>query len=331
MSPSNKDKLDPRSTLEMPPVTAHKVSLPTPCLVWVAGGDVGRLFRLDFSSGPVVIGRDQESDIHFDCTEVSRRHAKIASRPGGIPRLEDLGSKNGTFVNGEPVTAHSLKHGDGIQIGSRVVLRFVYHDEQEMCLLEDLFNRATIDSLTGLTNRGHFGHVLDVEWSFATRHVLDLSICLFDVDHFKEINDEYGHPVGDRILKQFARHLERTARLEDLKVRYGGDEFLALLRNTNLQGALALANRFRDRIVASVFEADDHAIRITTSTGVIGINGKDLPELSQEAAIRFVDEKLYEAKHKGRNRIEGGQLVPEQGQPAMEKPPRACGLSRNED
>ena len=297
----------------MPPITSRKVSLPTPCLIWVAGGDVGRLFRLDFSSGSVRIGRDQENNIHFDCTEVSRRHARIECRPGGIPRLEDLDSKNGTFVNGDRAKTHSLKHGDGIQIGSRVVLRFVYHDEQEMCLLENLFDRATIDSLTGLTNRGHFSHILDVEWSFAKRHVLDLSICLFDVDHFKQINDEYGHPSGDSILKQFAVRLQRTARLEDLKARYGGDEFLTLLRNTNLEGALAHANRFRDCILASVFEVDDHAIRITTSIGVVGINGKDLPHVSQEQAIRFADERLYEAKRKGRNRIESGQLLPSSG------------------
>ena len=161
-------------------------------------------------------------------------------------------------------------------------------------LLEQL---ATTDELTGLWNRRMIFKRLEEEISRARRYQEPLVILILDVDHFKEINDCYGHLQGDRVLQDIARVIEDEIREVDIPGRYGGEEFLVLLPNTGLEGARAVAERIRQRIRETTFGDE---LTATISGGLSLYKGENLEEYLHQA-----DKKLFQAKRKGRNRIVG--------------------------
>lgn len=160
---------------------------------------------------------------------------------------------------------------------------------------------ATTDALTNLFNRRAFMERAGVEWTRAQRHGTPLSCVLFDLDEFKDINDRYGHAVGDEVLRVFGSLLRASVRASDIPARFGGEEFVALLPLTEESGAMLLAERVRTRFFEHpVFDAQGRQVRVTCSAGVASsLSGyRSLAELLSQA-----DTALYKAKHGGRDRV----------------------------
>ena len=166
------------------------------------------------------------------------------------------------------------------------------------------------DPLTGVYNRRHLDSRLNEEVSRSRRHGLPLSVLMLDIDHFKRVNDEHGHQVGDQVLVQFAALLKQQLREPDVAARYGGEEFVVIAPQTTRNDAVTLAERLRARVESAVFRVTDAAppgkkleIRLTCSIGVA--------ELSEaigraDTLLHCADQNLYSAKHAGRNRVNAG-------------------------
>lgn len=157
---------------------------------------------------------------------------------------------------------------------------------------------AKTDPLTGIANRGHIETCLGDEVARARRFRHPLAVAMLDIDHFKRINDGFGHPFGDRVIREVARVLVETVRQVDKVGRYGGEEFLLVLPDTDLGGARTLAERIRTLVAELRFEPEDH--RATVS---IGLAQWDPAMDSWESLISQADEALYTAKEGGRNRV----------------------------
>ncbi len=168
------------------------------------------------------------------------------------------------------------------------------------------------DALTGCFNRGYMNDQLPREIRRALRYRRALSLALCDLDHFKTINDSFGHQCGDRVLTLFVESLNELIRTDsDWLARYGGEEFLLVLPETTLENAERLAQRLRARIAGKTFECQGEAIQITASFGVVGFSAGELPKgLQAEALLNQADEFLYRAKKKGRNRVVSGPFAP---------------------
>jgi len=159
------------------------------------------------------------------------------------------------------------------------------------------------DGLTGLYNYRYFQELMDREVSRSMRHHLGLSLMLFDIDHFKDVNDTYGHPAGDQVLRNLAELAQSTMRISDNVVRYGGEEFAVILPSTDLAGCNVFARRLRRRVEEMETVVSGMGIRITIS---IGVTGYDVAQktLDKTSMIKAADSALYKAKHGGRNRVE---------------------------
>jgi diguanylate cyclase (GGDEF)-like protein len=166
-------------------------------------------------------------------------------------------------------------------------------------LLRMLAQRAQIDGLTGLYNRAHFNQRWDEEVSATQRHSRPLSLALFDLDHFKSVNDTYGHPAGDAVIQGLAKLLQRECRQSDVACRYGGEEFALIMPETLPQDAAAVCERVRESLSAIVWPR--HPERsVTCSVGVAGSQASAVPA---ERWLEVVDRNLYRAKKEGRNRV----------------------------
>jgi diguanylate cyclase (GGDEF)-like protein len=194
---------------------------------------------------------------------------------------------------------------DTLQSIAALIAAFV-HNREMMLLKADnamLRHQAMVDKLTGIPNRRHFEEVMQQEWARALRRGAALSLFLLDVDHFKACNDQFGHDVGDAILRQVAQHLTRGLRPGDIGARYGGEEFVVLLPDTGEEGAVAVAERIRHRIQLSPMQhyVDDACSHLTVSIGVATVIPDEASVPSQ--LITAADQALYRAKREGRNRV----------------------------
>ena len=164
------------------------------------------------------------------------------------------------------------------------------------------------DSLTGCYNRGYLNEVLPREITRALRYKRPLAVAMCDIDHFKKVNDTYGHQFGDEVLKHFVNSISELIRHDtDWLARYGGEEFLLVLPETNLDNAFLLAERLRNHVAQQVIETQGDKISITASFGVTGFNADSAPgSVRSEILINRVDRYLYEAKAQGRNRVFSG-------------------------
>ncbi|HET9957908.1 MAG TPA: GGDEF domain-containing protein [Polyangiaceae bacterium] len=267
-------------------------------LVRVKGAAIGQVFALP--DEPCRIGRAPDSTLYVGDDGVSRRHALIVKEGDGYV-LIDTNSANGTFVGGERVGKHPLVDGDTIQLCSTAAFRYTVTDVSQENLLQKLFEASVTDGLTGANNREHFDTMLRSELSYARRHKTELSLVLFDIDHFKRVNDTFGHPAGDQVLIQISQAVATMIRSEDMFARYGGEEFALLLRGVALPGAVRLAERVRATIESLLVACEKGSIRVTISAGCAALSELENPV--GEALIQAADRRLYIAKNSGRNRV----------------------------
>jgi diguanylate cyclase (GGDEF)-like protein len=272
-----------------------------PWVVIVTGAaNVGKMFRLD---GELVIGRSPDAGVQIQEDGVSRKHAKLVLTPEGKVQVVDMQSRNGTFVNGERVDAETLRDGDKIQIGNTTILKFSYQDALDEALQQNLYNSATRDPLTQVANKRTFTEMFEREVAFAARHARSLSLVMFDVDHFKRVNDTYGHPAGDFVLKRLAEVVAGAVRAEDVVARVGGEEFAIVLRDIGAQGAIDCAERLRRLVQSTTFDHAGVRIPVTVSLGVATIEGG--ANVTPGELVQTADARLYAAKQGGRNRVCG--------------------------
>jgi two-component system, cell cycle response regulator len=267
-------------------------------LVRVRGAQLGRVTRLPLT--PLRIGRAQDCELWLADDGVSRRHARIFAEDMHYV-IEDTQSANGTFIGGQRIERQILRDGDMVQFGATAVFRYSITDESQEALLRQLYDASVTDALTGAANREHFDAQLRAELSYARRHKTDLSLVLFDVDHFKKVNDTYGHPVGDHVLVQIAATVRREVRNEDVFARYGGEEFALVLRGIDIAGARAVGERLRVKISQFRIPLENGEFGVTVSMGCASL--ATLADQTPEALILASDQRLYAAKRGGRNRV----------------------------
>jgi diguanylate cyclase (GGDEF)-like protein len=268
-------------------------------LVVLAGASVGEMYKIEGEK--TVIGRGQKAQIRLLDDGISREHAQLVILKDRIV-LQDLGSTNGTYCNGLKVEANKeLADGDKILVGSTTILKFTYHDNLDEIFQKQMYESALRDGLTKAFNKKYFTDRLESEFTFALRHVAPLTLVLFDIDHFKKVNDTYGHQAGDHVLSEISTLLTGALRAEDVFARYGGEEFGVICRGSDLMQGQVVAERMRKAVEQNKFVFEGTHIPITISVGVAGLPDpavKDAAEL-----VSLADQSLYKSKHGGRNRV----------------------------
>ena len=269
------------------------------CLVVVyqRDGGAGRCIKLDRL--PLRLGRDPDNELVLEDEGVSRRHARIEKRAGRVV-LMDVGSTNGTLLNdAELAGIAELRTGDRIKVGS-TIFKYLSASDLEAALHEQIFAIATTDALTGLRNKRHLTDELAREFSRARRYNRTFSILMIDIDHFKEVNDRYGHQVGDVTLRAVASNVLSCLNSEDLAARYGGEEFVVALLETKLEDAVATAERIRGAVSELIVSYREARLQVTVSIGCAEYSHADEDEV---ALFERADQRLYAAKEAGRNAV----------------------------
>ncbi len=169
--------------------------------------------------------------------------------------------------------------------------------EKEKIYLNKLENLSVTDQLTGLHNRRYFDDHFEIEKQKVGRYNNDLCLIMIDIDRFKAINDRYGHPVGDKVLKEFSLLLRKNIRNSDILSRWGGEEFIILLPGTSIDNSILIAEKIRKAIAADQFK------KIGKLTASFGVSKVDASTVSNREAIHHADKALYQAKHDGRNKV----------------------------
>lgn len=281
--------------VDQPPVRGHGT------LLVVQGHERGRVFALP-TDRPALVGRSPRADLRMADATVSREHASIEP-DGRVHVIRDLGSTNGTFLDGTRVsTPRTLRAGHRIELGDRVILRFDRHDTKEQEILLRLYRFSVRDALTGLYDHAYFRDRLEAECSYAVRHGTQVAVLMVDIDHFKHVNDRYGHPAGDAALRVVAATMKRIVRPEDVLARYGGEEFAVLARNLDGRNALILADRLRRSVASLRPEWKEYLLPLTVSVGVASLESEG-GVCSADELIAAADAALYEGKDGGRNRV----------------------------
>lgn len=278
---------------------ADKEAQDKPACFLVVGGDLnGTIF--DLNDGQTVVGRNPDCEIPLDFGGISRKHfAVMVDNLNAI--IKDLGSSNGTFVNNTKIEgAVKLKKGDMVKIGT-VALKYLPKGDTERLTYDKLHEEANTDGLTKCFNKMYFNNALDTEVKKSKVTGTPLSLIIFDLDHFKKLNDNYGHDAGDYVLKELAQVLRSGGvRQGDIFARYGGEEFVVLLPKTNLKQAFEIAERLRKLVEKHHFVYEEQRLPVTASIGVAdyrqGVNtGTDL--------FKRADEAVYKSKGGGRNQV----------------------------
>ncbi|MDH5493260.1 MAG: diguanylate cyclase [Myxococcales bacterium] len=268
------------------------------CLVTIYSPDATMLGKRHvLSEQPILLGRGSENTIVLNNDSVSRRHCRIEKR-GRAYYVRDLESTNGTYVNDDLVTDYQMRRGDQVKVGD-TIFKFLSGSDIEAQYHETIYRMTIVDGLTGVNNKRFLLEALEKEISRARRHARALSLLMFDIDHFKNINDSFGHLAGDFVLKDFAQLVKGRLRPDDVLGRYGGEEFAVMLPETPLDGACKIAEELREMVATHLFDFEQEKITVTVSVGVAQIEeGWDILRFIKEA-----DEKLYVAKRGGRNKV----------------------------
>ncbi len=289
---------DKTAVHEVSPLVPADSSARSAALICISGRSIGQMFLLNKSE--IVLGRAPECEVFLDDEGVSRHHAKVIRQDGAVI-LMDLRSTNGTWHEGEQIQVLTLADGMKLQLGTATILQFRYQDQREVQFHALMQTFKTHDPMTEAFNKRAFMVELEKEVGFARRHGLPLSLVMFDLDHFKKVNDSFGHQAGDNVIRNVARVVQEAKRKEDVFARYGGEEFALLLRNINLEQAFIAGERIRRAVENMEIIHNGQRIPCTVSVGVAVLD--EAVEHPQEL-IERADERLYLAKRKGRNRTE---------------------------
>jgi diguanylate cyclase (GGDEF)-like protein len=272
------------------------------CLVHIYPTGSGIGHRYPICDEPLVIGRGDDCNVRIQDHSVSRKHARIEPTPHGV-YVTDLVSTNGTFINDLAIEGTVLIHdGDYLRIGN-CIYRFLAGGNVEAEYHEEIYRLIIIDALTQIHNQRYMIEFLDRELIRSARHGRPLAFLLFDLDLFKNINDQMGHLAGDFTLRELAACIRTTVRREDLFARYGGEEFAVVLVETPPKEALEVAERIRQTVEKQAFTFDDNTFHVTISMGVACTTGDE--SLTTKDMIQIADQRMYEAKRAGRNRVVG--------------------------
>jgi diguanylate cyclase (GGDEF)-like protein len=266
-------------------------------LIVLSGPRLGT--RSVLGQNAVEIGRSPACHLVLDADSVSRRHARIEWN-GQEHQLVDLGSTNGTFLNGDRVKGGVLKDGDRVGIG-KLQLKYVAGGNIEGAYHEEIQRLMRFDPLTGACNKRHFEESLRLAITGARTAPKPISLIVFDLDHFKRINDAHGHPAGDQVLCELAKVVRGVSEPDQVFGRVGGEEFAVLWDGKSLAEAAAHAEQMRSRVAAHSFRVDRKVLPVTISLGVAERStGSDE---AAEGLYERADARLYAAKAGGRNQV----------------------------
>lgn len=294
---SRSDHLDAETRITSVKEIAARSASRNACLVQLRGPQMGRRFELGSES--VSIGRDPTSVIVLESDSVSRRHARIDPTDIGH-RVVDNYSTNGTYLNDVLVQPEaSLRSGDYVQIGE-AIFKYLSGDNIELAYHEEIYRLTIEDGLTQIPNKRALVDFLDREFTRARRHNRPLTVIMMDIDHFKRINDEFGHLMGDYVLRELAKLAKARVRHEEMFARYGGEEFCCVMPETPLEGGVTFGEDFRKLVEGHHFEFEGNQVQVTVSVGVAEV---DDSMTRAEAVVLAADENLYRAKRGGRNRV----------------------------
>lgn len=265
---------------------------------------------INFNKKVIKIGRSKSNDLVLHDQKVSKEHCEIRITLNDeliIDEiiLQDLFSTNGTYLNDEYIEQKVLRFGDKIRIGTTVLL-FKSSDEVEETYHSKLFNIATTDPLTGLLNRRSILNEMDTQNKIAKASNRIYSILIVDIDDFKDINDNFGHLVGDEYLKNFCKRISECLRNQDKMGRIGGEEFLIILPETEIEGAETLAEKIRGSIEEFSLKKSDHHVQTTVSIGIVqyGLHSEEILKL-----LDLADSALYQAKNSGKNKVQKAIII----------------------
>ena len=272
-------------------------------LTLLTGALQGSIIAID-ERKDLTLGRSKEAAVLIPDPSLSRIHARVFRRQSPARTeffIEDCSSTNGTFVSGQRISAPTLlTDGVRVSLGRRTALTFSLQDALQEQALIRVHESAVRDRLTGLFNRGAFDDRLQSELSASRRRGTPLALLLFDIDHFKQLNDTHGHPAGDAVIRAVAQAAQATVRAEDVLARYGGEEFAVILRAVSSRSAMVMGERLRVAVEDLRTVWNDGEIVATVSVGVVHA-AKGMAVESPAAFIASADAALYEAKRRGRN------------------------------
>jgi two-component system cell cycle response regulator len=266
-------------------------------LIQLTGANVGALYKL---VGTHIIGRGSDADVRIEGNGISRHHARVKLDGGGV-EFEDLGSTNGSFVNGERVERRELLTGDKIQLGSATILRFGFQDEIDTDFQRLMFESASRDMLTELCNKRFFTERLNTEFAFAVRHQTPLSLIAFSIDDFRGIHAAVGPFAANGVLALLAKAVLSIVRGEDVLAHCGGGEFAILSRGIHAAAARAISERVREHVAQVAFEVDGHKPSVTLCLGLAGLPHPHTP--SCDALLARAAHALAEAQTRGPNTL----------------------------
>jgi len=269
-----------------------------PYLVVLSGNDKGKHFKLERQRN--VFGRSDDADIVIGDPKMSRLHGVLTVYPQRIS-LEDLQSTNGTFLAGERISHCWLDSQHRFLVGD-TMMRIDYKRSGEALSEQNLYRVAYTDGITGALNKGAFLQRAQEEYVFCKRNNRCFTLAICNVDRFKQINDRHGLLAGDLILKEMAGIFAAEIRHEDVLARYGGDEFIMLLRETSEHIAVTWATRVKQLIMQQCFSFQGQSISTTVSLGICSLPLSVVDSLP--ACIQLVSDAVRVAKQNGRNRVE---------------------------
>jgi diguanylate cyclase (GGDEF)-like protein len=247
-----------------------------------------------------VLGRGPGASLVLRDDRASRRHCKLTVLPDPVRPtrrvvlLEDMQSTNGIRVNGRPVKRRVLHGGEKILVG-KTVLRFERRDSFDVAFYGRLQQMATTDPLTGVGNRLSLSQELERQEAERVRYGRPFTVLLVDLDRFKQVNDKWGHAAGDQALREVSSCILSNLRDSDRAFRFGGEEFVAILTETRIAGATAVAERIRESVETTKVLHEGDSFRVSISIGVAEADSDDV--------LDQADHALYKAKRAGRNRV----------------------------
>ena len=267
-----------------------------PAVILYDGDEIGGLHTL--TRDETVIGRSAGADIVIPDARVSRRHACIRRNGEGSFEIVDLASADGTFLDGERVSRAPLQNGSKVGIGGRI-LKFSLLDRSDVAYQARIVQMIHVDELTGLLTKRSFYRALETEIVRTARYGHPLAVLMMDLDYFKRINDTFGHLIGSQCLAEVGRLIRESTRVIDVNGRYGGEEFVSFLPETDADSAVVVAERIRETLAARQFHGKDvtYGVRISIGIAMMPAHGRDV-----ETLIQAADVALYRAKESGRNR-----------------------------